>query len=142
MHRKRGWLLGTTTIVGAAVAIVGCGEEDFANKPRPAVAKELTGVIQDRGVTVSPSKEGAGPFLITISNQTKDPHTVTLEGGDVREMVGPIQPRDTGAIQQTLPPGIYEVRAGSPKAVTREIPPAELTVGEERKSSNDELLLP
>ena len=140
--RKRGWLVGTLTIVGATGAIVGCGEEDFANDPRPAVAKELTGVIQDRGVTVSPSKEGAGPFLITISNQTKEPHTVTLEGGEVREMVGPIQPRDTGAIQQTLPPGTYEVRAGSPKAVAREIPPAELTVGEDRKSSSDDLLLP
>ncbi len=134
--------MGTLTIVGATGAIAGCGEDDFANDPRPAVAKELTGVIQDRGVTVSPSKEGAGPFLITISNQTKDPHTVTLEGGEVREIVGPIQPRDTGAIQQTLPPGVYEVRAGSPKAVSREIPPAQLTVGKARKSSNDELLLP
>ena len=142
MDRKRRWLVGTLTIVGAVGAVAGCGEEDFANEPRPAVAKELTGVIQDRGVTVSPSKEGAGPFLITISNQTKEPHTVTLEGGEVREMVGPIQPRDTGAIQQTLPPGTYEVRAGSSQAVESEIPPAELTVGEDRKSSNDELLLP
>ena len=102
MDRKRGWPAWTLTIVGAVCVLAGCGEDDFANEPRPAVAKELTGVIQDSGVSVSPSKEGAGPFLITISNQTKEPHTVTLEGGEVREMVGPIQPRDTGAIQQTL----------------------------------------
>src|SRR5680860_335196 len=58
MDRKRRWLVGTLTIVGAVGAVAGCGEEDFGSEPRPAVAKELTGVIQDRGVTVSPSLEG------------------------------------------------------------------------------------
>lgn len=129
-------------LVGAAGAIAGCGEEDFANEARPAVAKELTGVIQDRGVTVSPDREGAGPFVITISNQTKEPHTVTLKGGEVNEMIPEIKPGGTGSIQKTLEPGSYEVKAGSSRAVAQAIPPGELTVGEARKSSNDDLLLP
>ena len=103
---------------------------------------ELTGVIQDRGVTVSPDNEGAGPFLITVSNQTDDAHTVTLEGTSVEETVGPIQPQDTGTIQKTLPTGKYEVRAGSERAVEKEIPPAELDIGPDRDPSNDQLLLP
>ena len=77
-----------------------------------------------------------------MSNQTDDPHTVTLEGESVQETVGPIQPQDTATIQRTLEPGIYEVRAGSERAVAREIPPFALTVGKARKSSADELLLP
>ena len=121
----------------------GCGGgDDFENERRPAVPIELTGVIQERGVTVSPKREGAGPFVITISNQTDDAHTVTLEGTSVEERVGPIQPQDTATIQKTLAQGKYEVRAGSERAVKKEIPPAELDIGPDRDSSNDQLLLP
>jgi hypothetical protein len=126
-----------------ATGVAGCGGDDFANEPRPADAIELTGVIQTRGVTVSPSKGvGAGPILLTISNQTDDAHTVTLEGESVEERVGPIQPQDTATIQKTLEPGRYQVRAGSEQAVKREIPPASLTVGAERPSSSNKVLLP
>lgn len=129
-------------IAGAAASIAGCGQEDFKNEPRPAALTSLTGVIQDRGVTVSPSREGAGPLEIIISNQTDEAHTVTLEGEAVEETVGPIQPQDTGTIQKTLAAGRYEVRAGSAVATTQKIAPAQLTIGEARDSSNDRLLLP
>jgi hypothetical protein len=127
----------------AAVAVaVGCGDEDFENEPRPPVPMELTGVIQEDKLTVSPSKVGAGPFVITISNQTDARHTITLEGESIIEEVGPVAPLDTATIQRTLGPGIYEVRAGSMRAVRRQIAPASLDVGAERKNSNSELLLP
>ncbi len=73
---------------------------------------------------------------ITISNQTDEAHTLTLEGKTVRERVGPVNPQDTATIQKTLPQGTYEVRAGSEEAVTREITPAELTIGRPRGESN------
>ena len=133
---------GLAVLATCALAISACGEEDFKNDPRPAVAVNLTGVIQPKGVTISPNGRGAGPFLITVSNQTDDPHTVTLEGSDVEETVGPIQPQDTATIQRTLGPGTYEVRAGSERAVQKEIPSFELKVGKARKSSADEVLLP
>jgi hypothetical protein len=128
---------------GTLVAFAsGCGGGDFKNKPRPAVPEELTGVIQQDKVTVSPNSFGAGPVLITISNQTKDAHTVTLEGDTVKERVGPVNPEDTATIQKTLPQGTYEVRAGSAVAVPKEIQPATLKVGRERRDSNNRLLLP
>jgi hypothetical protein len=127
----------------AALAAAGCGDEDFENQPRPPVPMELTGVIQDDKVTVSPSKNiGAGPFVITISNQTDSEHTITLEGQSIEESVGPVAPLDTATIQRTLAPGTYEVKAGSRRAVKREITPASLDIGEERRNSNSELLLP
>jgi hypothetical protein len=138
--RKRcGIALVATTIASLAT---GCGEEDFANDPRPAVPRELGGVIQEDAVTVSPSREGAGPITLIVSNQTDDAHTVILEGESVREQVGPINPLDTATIQKTLEPGEYEVRAGSPTAQRKPIEPAVLTIGKPRKSSSDELLLP
>jgi hypothetical protein len=141
-RKTRGWPL---LLMGAMGALAGCGGSDFENDPRPPVAIELTGVIQARGVSVSPAKVGAGPILITISNQTGEAHTVTLESsGDssVDEQVGPIAPQDTATIQKTVAPGPYQVRAGSAAAVKKPIPPAELTVGPKRVSSSDKVLLP
>ena len=132
-------------LCAAGLALAGCGEDDFENEPRPPVPIQLTGVITEDEVTVSPSEVGAGPVVITVSNQTKASHTVTLEssdGGTIREQVGPINPLDTATLQRTLEPGTYTVRAGSEAAVPREITPATLTIGQERKSGSDELLLP
>jgi hypothetical protein len=131
-------------VTAALVILTGAcgGEEDFKNEPRRPVPIELTGVIQPDKVTVSPSKVSAGPILITISNQTKARHSVTLEGEAVKERVGPVPPLGTATILRTVEPGSYEVRAGSEAAVPREIEPAKLEVGRKRRSSSGELLLP
>jgi hypothetical protein len=134
---------GVAIFAAAAALAGGCGEDDFENEPRPPVPVELTGVIQDDKVTVSPSKNiGAGPFVITISNQTDAAHTLTLEGESITEEVGPVDPLGTATIQRTLDPGSYEVRAGAEKAVPKEIAPATLDIGKQRKNSNSDLLLP
>jgi hypothetical protein len=139
--RVRG--VATFAVVAATAIAAGCGEDDFENEPRPPVTLELTGVIQEDKLTVSPSRDiGAGPFTILISNQTDSEHTVTLEGGSIEEEVGPVAPDDTVEIKRTLEPGSYEVRAGSERAVRREIQPATLDIGEERENSNSDLLLP
>jgi hypothetical protein len=143
--RKTRGFRGTAALLAAAATIVlvaGCGSQDFKNEPRPPVPRELTGVIQEKRVTVSPDRVGAGPIRITVSNQTGDAHTLTLEGESVRERVGPINPLDTATIQKTLRPGRYEVRAGSSVAVAHEIKPAALVIGKERRDSNNQLLTP
>ena len=139
--RVRG--VATYAAVAAAAIAAGCGEDDFENEPRPPVTMELSGVIQEDKLTISPSRNiGAGPFRILISNQTDVEHTITLEGGSIVEKTPPVPPRGTEQIQRTLPPGSYEVSAGSARAVRQEIQPAVLDIGEERKNSNNELLLP
>jgi hypothetical protein len=139
--------VGTRIGACAALAVLaalfaGCGDEDFKNEARAPVRLALTGVIQDDKVTVSPAKIGAGPVAITIANQTDRERTITLEGESITEEQGPVQPGDTATIQKTLEPGSYEVRAGSKKAVRKEIQPAVLQIGKERKNSNNELLQP
>jgi hypothetical protein len=134
---------GVAILAAAAAVGAGCGEDDFENAARPPVPVELTGVIQEDKVTVSPSRNiGAGPFVITISNQTDAEHTITLEGSSITEEVGPVGPLETATIQKTLRPGTYEVRAGSVRAVPREIAPASLDIGAKRENSNSDLLLP
>jgi hypothetical protein len=127
----------------AVVALTGCGSgKDFANKPRPPVTLELTGVITKQKVTISPNKVGAGPVIITVSNQTGQSHTLTLSGQGEQEQVGPINPLDTGKLQKTLKPGRYTVTAGSEAATKRTISPATLVIGKERPSGSDKVLLP
>ena len=128
--------------IAALSAAAGCGDEDFANNPRPPAPVGLTGVIQDDKVTVSPAKVGAGQVTITISNQTPGPKSITLDGGGTTETVGPVGPLDTAEITRTLQPGSYEVRAGSERAVRKAIAPAVLDIGQERQSSSGDLLLP
>ena len=136
--RAATFLTAGVLVAGAA----GCGGEDFKNNPRPPLPLELTGVIQEDGVTVSPNDIGAGPVRIVVSNQNEAAHTVTLEGEDVEERVGPINPQDTETIQETLKEGSYEVRAGSDVATTGELGSATITVGPPRDPSNDDLLQP
>ena len=125
-----------------AAGAVACGEDDFANEPRPPIPLQLTGVIRDEGVTISPGNVGAGPIVLTVSNQTKQPHTLTLDGEGVEEMVGPVGPLDTASIQKTLEPGTYTVKAASSEASPREIQPGRLVIGPERDTSSDDTLLP
>ena len=82
------------------------------------------------------------PVAITISNQTHVAHSITLEGASTVDHAGPIPPGDTATIQKTLEPGSYEVKAGSAKAVKKEIRPAVLQIGQEPQNSNNDVLLP
>jgi hypothetical protein len=126
----------------SVAALSACGDEDFKNDPRAPLPISLTGVIQANRVTVSPQTVGAGPVLITISNQTDDRHTVTLSGGSVEQRSASVAPSDTTTIRRTLAPGTYEVTAGEAAAVAKEIRPARLKVGKERASSSTDLSLP
>jgi hypothetical protein len=124
--------------------LAGCGGgKDFANKPRPAAALTLNGAITKDGVSISPNKLGAGPVVITVSNQTNASHTLTLDGGtNAPVSTAPIAPTDTGTIQATLEQGTYTVKAGSSAAVVKELAPARLVIGKPRPDSNNEVGLP
>ena len=134
---------GLLAAVIGTVALGGCGDDDeFKNDPRPPIPVQLSGVITDSEVSVEPRTIGAGPIVLIVSNLTQEAHTITLDGPSGREVVGPINPGDTGRIQEDMKPGSYEVRAGSDIVQGDEIEPAKLTVGPERASSSDKVLLP
>ena len=135
--------MATVGAAAAAILVAGCGSSDFKNTARPPVRLQLSGVIQKDKVTVSPTRDlGAGPFAITISNQTDDRHTVKIEGGSTTQPAQPVAPGDTVTINRTLDPGTYQVSAGSEQAVPKEIQPATLKIGSERPDSNSDLMQP
>ena len=134
---------GVFVVCASALLVTGCGGgKSFKNDPRPAIPVQLTGVITDKEVTISPKRVGAGPVILNISNQARTAHTITLEGEGATDTVGPVNPLGTGQLQQTLKQGTYTVKAGSKIATAHEIKPFVLTVGKPRSSSSNQLLLP
>ena len=132
-----------TLLLAGAILVAGCGGGDkFKNDERPPTPVQLTGVVRETAVTISPKRVGGGPVILIVSNQTDTARTITLEGGGTTDTVGPINPLDTAQLQQTLKPGTYTLKAGSKQATAKEITPGTLTVGPNRQSSSDELLLP
>jgi hypothetical protein len=140
---KSGWIRDASVLLAAALLIAGCGGgSKFKNEARPPVPVELTGVITDRGVTISPNRVGAGPVILRISNQTNLAHTITLEGNGTRDTVGPVNPLSAAPLQQTVKQGTYTVKVGSKQASARDIPSGTLIVTRERQNSSNTLLLP
>jgi hypothetical protein len=136
-----------TLVAGLALVstLAGCGQPDYNRRPvRPPTPLQVTGVITSRQVDVSPSRIGAGPIVLIVSNQDTTSHTVILEGEQTRERVGPINPQDTATIQANVQQGRYTIRAGSERALPRAqmLEPAALLVGRERPTGEDELLRP
>jgi hypothetical protein len=119
----------------AALGIAACGEEDFKNDPRPPAPIALSARIGERGVSVSPARAGAGLANITISNQTPDPARLVLEGPTDQESPE-VVPNGTGALKLNLEEGDYTVSTGDGGKASK------LTVGPERPSSQNQLLLP
>ncbi len=145
MERKRPYMrMGLAALaVICATAAAGCGDDDdFKNEPRPPGTIVLTASISDDAVNVSPAKFGAGPVSLIITNLTRTPQEVTFrsdEGGQraFEQNTGPINPGDAATVKADVPEGSATVRV-----TRRQIKSAALTVGPQRKSSQDELLLP
>jgi hypothetical protein len=135
----RSRLIAPAAALVAALGVAACGEDDFENNPRPAAPIELTALINDSKVKVSPSTAaavGAGLANVTISNQSADPAALVLEG-PTDEASDEIPPGGVGSMRIALEEGEYVVSAGDSEA--RE---SGLAVGPERPSSQNELLLP
>jgi hypothetical protein len=119
------------------LAATGCGGEDFENRPRPPRPVDLTAKVDSEKVNIAPSEVGAGLTTITISNQSDDPIRFTLDG-PTQVASQEIPPGGVGDLKVDLDEGLYEVSAGEGLTIRSDI----LTVGPERPSSQNELLLP
>jgi hypothetical protein len=129
-------LVAFVTALAACVA-AGCGAEDHANEPRVPSPIEVTAKVDDEKVDVSPNEFGAGLVVMTISNQSEDPIQIGVEGPTAGESSG-IEPGSVGSFKFNFEEGDYEVNPGGNSGAK----PALLTVGPERASSQNELLLP
>lgn len=136
----------TAAVLSFAVLVpAGCGDDDdYANENRPPTPINLSAAISSDRVSVSPTKFGAGPVILIVTNQTRAAQEVTLEtdetGGTeagLRQSTSSINPQDTASLKVTVRPGHYVVRVEDDG-----IRPARLVVGPKRPSAQNELLQP
>ena len=134
------------TVATAAAVAVGCGSDsDYKNTERPAAPIVITAFIAKDRISVSPTKFGAGPIQLKVVNSTDRSQSVTLEtadepGGDragVRQVTGPINPKDNATLAANVRKGTYSVHVSGD-----DIRAATLDVGEPRPSSQQDLMLP
>ena len=131
--------LTAAAVVALAVVAGGCGGDDEARSDeRPPVPINISVNIDEKGITASPAKFGAGPITMLVANQSGASQTLTIDGPRLRRSVGPINPQDTATVRLRVLPGEYTVSAEE-SAGLRE---ATLTVGPERPSAQNDLLLP
>jgi hypothetical protein len=135
---RRAWRAACVAVASvAAVSLAACGSTDVDSKPRPPAPIEVTARVDSSKVVVSPDRFGSGLVNITIANLSDSPVHFTLSGP--KHAASPeIQPGAPAAMKVDLPQGSYQASAGQgtgPKAAT-------VTVGPERKSSQNQLLLP
>ncbi|HEY7121258.1 MAG TPA: hypothetical protein VH329_01745 [Solirubrobacterales bacterium] len=118
------------------VALAGCGRNDFKNDPRPPIPAEVSVKIARDGVAVSPKEFGAGIVNFTIANLTGRPGTLAIQG-PVNADSSEIPPAGTGTIKVDMKTGSYEASVSGIA-----LRPFSFTVGSERPSGQNDLLLP
>jgi hypothetical protein len=125
----------------AVLGVAGCGEEDHANRDRPAASINVTAAIADGAIHVSPREFGAGPIRLLVSNQTASAQELTFEtGGDasgVTQTTTPIDPDGTATLEVDVTEGEYEISTADDK-----VKPVAVAVGAPRPSAQNDLLLP
>jgi hypothetical protein len=136
---------GVVAIAVLAAVLAGCGAEpDYANKPRPPAPISATVAIDRSRVRVSPPSFGGGPVVFIISNQSGAAQKVTFESdelgastGGIKRSTGTIKPLSTAQLKVDVAEGKYTMSASG-----GDIAPAAVEVGAQRRSSQNDLLLP
>jgi hypothetical protein len=119
-----------------AIVVVGCGRNDFNNDPRPPVPLEVSVKIANDGVVVSPKEFGAGLANITVANLTNETGSLAIHG-PVTADSAEIGPGDADTVKVDMKSGSYEASVDGIS-----VRPYNFTVGPERPSGQNDLLLP
>ena len=153
LRRSRSWF-GVLPLAAAsfvAVGLSGCGDDtEYENKLRPPSPINVTAAISDSAISLSPSSLGAGPIVIFVSNQSDASQVATIEveenqsnparpkKASQRQFTDPINPQDTAQIKLVVEPDTtYTLRTDDDR-----IDAAQLRVGDERPSSQNDVLTP
>lgn len=136
-------------LAGASMmSVAACGPDtSYENTPRPPVILNVAASITDQQVVVSPTRFGAGPIVLIVTNQSDASQVATLEVNELasspsrpkkaglRQTTGPINPRDTAQLRAVVEDGTtYTLKTDDDK-----IDPAKITVAGKRSSAQNDI---
>jgi hypothetical protein len=127
--------VGLVPSLGAAAC---GGESERTSTLRPPTPINVAVEIGEQRISSSPSEFGAGPIVLIASNQSNTSHTLRIEGQQVRQSLGPINPQDTATLKVSVNSGELTLSTDSSASVK----PAKLTVGPKRPSAQNKLTQP
>jgi hypothetical protein len=112
--------------LSAALALSACGGSgsQAASRASPPSPITLSALVGPRGLSVSPTRLGAGPVLLTATNQGRRAVMLTVArrgragGGTTLARTGAIDPQDVTQLKIDLDRGTYVVTAGGPRPRT------------------------
>ena len=136
MLRRRGRALLLLATLLVALVVVGCGRNDFNNDPRPPIPAEVSVKISPQGVAVSPKEFGAGLVNFTVANLTNETGSLAIHGPATADS-DQIGPGDATTVKVQMKTGDYEASVDGIA-----LRPFNFTVGPERPSGQNDLLLP
>jgi hypothetical protein len=125
-----------TVVLAVALIAAGCGRDDFNNDPRPPVPAEVSVKIATSGVAISPKEFGSGLVNFTIANLTTDTGTLAIHG-PVDAESNEIPAGGAESLKVEMKTGTYEASVSGIA-----VRPFNFTVGPERPSGQNDLLLP
>ena len=137
-------------ISASAAVASGCGDGggQRTSELRPPAPALISAAVTEDGILLSPARIGGGPVTLAVTNESDTRHRVTFASNAPAGTAGE---EDAGAGQSaSLAPGVNallraNLEPGSSWSVTvddESIDPEVLYVGQERPSSQNDLLLP
>jgi hypothetical protein len=124
-------------VVVSLLVFAGCGRDDFNNDPRPPTPLEATVEITDQAVQISPTAFGAGLVNFTIANNSSDSAVFSLTGR-TDQTSEPIPANGNTTFKIPMETGTYEAGVYRKPSIKK----AQIKVGAERPSAQNDLLLP
>jgi hypothetical protein len=166
--REAGFAACVATVAVSAIVLTACGSDSsYTNCLRPPVPINVSAAITKRSVSLSPTKLGAGPIVLLVTNQSDASQVATLQADDLqspgqanpeqnavkqpdgcprdtaqrsglRQSTGPINPADTAQVKVVVKRDTtYTLKTDDSK-----ISPARLKVTRDRPSAQNVLLTP
>ena len=126
-------------VCALALTAAGCGGSGhFEADTEPPAPVNLSVLIGNSRVQLSPARIGAGPVLLLVTNQSPRSETLTVHQPRVGEVAstGPITPQSTAQLQVNFTvPGFYAL-------VADRVAPAKLRIEPPRRGGDGALLQP
>jgi hypothetical protein len=143
------WL--AVMLAAGAVELAGCGSSGGTAVSRVGPPSQLgvSVLITNARVVATPKRFGAGPVLVTVTNQASSSRTLQIFRGRSRRIAdtAPLNPQGSTQVSVVVNQGRYRLSAGSrPPTDARpggtQTEPLTIFVGRTRRSSDSSLLAP